>query len=773
MDAYTGLFDESSIKECVSRVKDYPIVSALQSIGIFPVKNSGNNTSFICPFHSDHDPSLKVYTNKHGVQKLHCFPCNRDYDFLDMVEQTYHTKDFTETLQKACDVLGIPFPKKSGWISYAEKIYKRPVISRADYHHLDGSYAFTKIRLKPTEAEAKEGKKFPRYGRIINDRWQTSIDDIPDLPTVYGDLTRFKEAVKAGKPVFYVEGEKDCDTLTRRGLPAVTCGGSSDFREDVTPLFTGAYLYILADNDEPGRKLAERIERETKNTIYSVIAIPTPDLEKGDITDFFEGYTGTKEKAPDNDSAAETEEVIHEKASIADFNRMCNDALHNFRARFHSFKLLKDGTTVATGVRHDRVYDFITTRYQYLHTAKNCFVYENGAFRSDYSRYILDRIGELIYPQFRTARTKSAILELIMQDSKNYISQDIHSQINCYPKRWICFRNGMYDVCNGTMIPHNPEYRCFNQIPWEYEPGRIFKPEEKNWIEYFLNFISGNDPDKRELFLEFLGLSMTPDDSFHKCIILLGPGGNGKSTLGNLFVSVIGMENCSFVNMDCFSDQFATSMCVGKLFNFGSDTSSDAMMNIKNLRSALSFDYISANKKYGDQFSTKLYAKMMFAANDLPLAENDVSEGLFRRLIPLRINQKPERIIPDLGDKLKEQVPYLISIAVEALKTMYERGGLLELPEAEAELNIYKKDSDSVSGWLGDWLGDSCVKENYSVSAYDAYVDYEEYCRTADRMPKKRTRFYKDLRAKGFKVDKGTGNKLRVFGLSLDSQIPR
>ena len=109
-----------------------------------------------------------------------------------------------------------------------------------------------------------------------------------DLKSVYGNLKALNKAISEGKPIFIPEGEKDVDTLTERGYTAITYGGSGDWQSEFATLFKTADVYILADNDEPGRKVANAILSDLKGIAKSAtVIVPVPDIPKADISDYF------------------------------------------------------------------------------------------------------------------------------------------------------------------------------------------------------------------------------------------------------------------------------------------------------------------------------------------------------------------------------------------------------------------------------------------------------------------------------------------------------
>lgn len=99
----------------------------------------------------------------------------------------------------------------------------------------------------------------------------------------------------AGKRLVMVcEGEKDCDALTAFGAVA-TCnpegasGAASAYTTERWAALTRAHVVIFPDNDDPGRKHAQRIAEAIYPLAASVRIVALPDLpEKGDASDWLE-----------------------------------------------------------------------------------------------------------------------------------------------------------------------------------------------------------------------------------------------------------------------------------------------------------------------------------------------------------------------------------------------------------------------------------------------------------------------------------------------------
>jgi len=86
-------------------------------------------------------------------------------------------------------------------------------------------------------------------------------------------------------PVWVVEGEKDVDSLTALGLPAVTSGSTStDEHADWTPL-AGREVVIWPDNDEAGKNYADRVAEALGQIGVSVSRVDVGALGLADKED--------------------------------------------------------------------------------------------------------------------------------------------------------------------------------------------------------------------------------------------------------------------------------------------------------------------------------------------------------------------------------------------------------------------------------------------------------------------------------------------------------
>jgi archaellum biogenesis ATPase FlaH len=88
--------------------------------------------------------------------------------------------------------------------------------------------------------------------------------------------------------VFIVEGEKDADRIFSEGFTATTNpGGAGKWLPEFNEYFRSRYVAIIPDNDDAGRKHAQKVAESICDIAASVKIIELPDLPpKGDVSDF-------------------------------------------------------------------------------------------------------------------------------------------------------------------------------------------------------------------------------------------------------------------------------------------------------------------------------------------------------------------------------------------------------------------------------------------------------------------------------------------------------
>lgn len=215
-----------------------------------------------CPAHEDRTASLSISPGDDGRVLLHCHAGCRLEDIASAagIEMTDLFADDTKPKQRSRIV--------------------------AEYDYLDeiGERLYQVVRLEPKSFRQRK----PEGGG-----WNWSVKGVRRVLYRLPDLI----GLGPGTVVFVVEGEKDADALAKLGLQATTnAGGADKWTPDFAEQLSGFRVVVLPDNDEPGRKHAERVCESLKAAggVHAVLDLPgLPD--KGDVSDWISNG-GTKDK---------------------------------------------------------------------------------------------------------------------------------------------------------------------------------------------------------------------------------------------------------------------------------------------------------------------------------------------------------------------------------------------------------------------------------------------------------------------------------------------
>lgn len=623
-----------------------------------------------CPAHDDRQASLTVTKGRDSVL-IHCHAnCSIENVLL-------------AAGLKMSDLFYQEKRTGSSWQAYIESREKKKIEAVYNYVSSNGSYAFTKVRM--------QAKKMI-YGTLANERFTYGLGGRTrkELCAVYAPdgVQAINKAVSEGKPIFIPEGEKDADTLAKQGYTAFSYGGVNDWVADMAQLCKGAVVYVLADNDEPGQRVANTIQSDLQGIAKSAkVIVPVPDTPKADISDYFAA----------GHSKAEFEGLLQQDRAVTE--KRAEGNMPDL-SQFH----LVNNKGVPAGVFDEAIFKYIKGQQDLFVCGGTVYIYDGGYFKADVSGARLKTmISKLIYPQFIKSTTLKRIYDRFLCDISLEVSFE---ELNRYPAHWICFENGMYDCKEKRLLPHSPKYKAVNQIPHEYKPGAV---HEGKRTEEFLKFICP-EPDSREMLLQFSGYAHTKDVGQQKFLVLLGEGGSGKSTFIRLMEASVGSRNLSNISLTDLQQRFASFGLMGKLLNSCADLEISALEDTAIIKKVLGEDTLRAEQKGRDAISFKNYAKLIFSTNELPVVKAEKTNGFYRRLLVLPMNRVPEKKNPNLLNELLQEIDYFVWLSVQALERMYEKEIIITSAESEKAVAQLRMDSDTVQAFLVE----SCVLEDGS-----------------------------------------------------------
>ena len=459
----------------------------------------------------------------------------------------------------------------------------------------------------------------------------------------------------------------------------------------------------------------------------------------------------------------------YEPGTVYEYPDICPDELH----RFHHHD--KKGNP--TSVYDFRILTFLSKKMNILIVGGTPYIYQHGSYVADQNgSQLKTAIRRLIYKPLIKSTTIERVYRLFLTDSE---LQAEPKEMNSYPAHWINFLNGFYDPVEKRMISHDPKYRSINQIPHEYHPeDEPSGAEAEKWLAFITP-----EPDDREMLMQYCGYCMTMDTRQQKFLILLGSGGTGKSTLIKILETIIGSDNTSNISLKELTQRFASFGLLGKLLNSCADLELGALEDTSLIKKVLGEDTLRAEQKGKDAVSFKNYAKLIFSTNELPLVLSEKTNGFFRRLLILTMNQQPTTVITDYLERLLGEIDYFIHHFVQALERMYTDGSITESNGSKRAVKTLWNESDTVEAWLED----NCITEfqtdfrlttteevlnHYKVDRTRLYFNYKQWCADTDRTELKQTSFYSSLRLKRFTECKSNGIRY-IRGIAFNEETDR
>lgn len=172
-----------------------------------------------CPAHEDRQASLSV-TQAENKILLHCHAGCDIHSILKTINLTMRDL-FTEE-------------------------EKEHIIAEYNYTDETNQLLYQVCRWQP--------KKFTQRRPLPGGKWANNLENVERVPY------RLQEIINSKDIILIVEGEKDVEfARSLKFIATCNSGGAGKWREEWSKYFDKRIVYILPDNDEPGRKHAQYV----------------------------------------------------------------------------------------------------------------------------------------------------------------------------------------------------------------------------------------------------------------------------------------------------------------------------------------------------------------------------------------------------------------------------------------------------------------------------------------------------------------------------------
>lgn len=743
----------------------------LESIArdLFEVKSASRGELIgLCPVHEDKKPSFSYNPSK---DLCCCFGCGFKGDIIKLWWTVKGYGDEKEGFKAFCEEFGIsdglnPLtpkkdrpPKKD--LPPLNDIYERlgPIpedwISKLARTRAwsPGALEWLGIRQQ-THYQKKDTKQvnrirkperlaipiFDAAGDIRNIRLYKPGGKVGKFPKImswgadFGETRLFPPVPRIDGTILLCEGEPDTICAISQGFNAITqTSKPKKWTKDQLEYFKSRDVVIAFDADQPGQMYAtEFAGPELLKVAKSVRILTWPDFmgrrddgewpEKNgqDLTDFFVKHKQIPvdlQRLIDAADHFEPPESLIDPQAYNFFERGVNDRL-SFKPRLLAEKIMEE--------------------FKLLYCPDTSILYRwNGRYWEDYAdEHLKGTALKMLGIEATQGRVQDAVFQAKALSTIPY-GRMINDRI-----KWLCVKNGMLNIETFELRDHDPEFFA------TYELGVTFNPDSKDRCDRWLQFL-GETVQTKEVIdqvQEFFGYCFYKKMPFAKCMLLLGPGSDGKSTLLKILMAMIGAENCASVNFNEMEDQFLRSTLYQKSINVCGEVGSKIIESTY-FKAVTSGDRINAAFKHQNAFTFEPFCKMFFSGNKMARVK-DTSDGLYRRLLPVKFKQQfmegDPKTDPFLEEKLLAELSEIFLWSLVGLQRLLKNRRFTTCEETVNLMMDYKRLNNPVLCFVQD---ECQLKEAAKTKKDEVFKRYEKYCTDNKYRPYSRENFFRELYA--------------------------
>lgn len=279
------------------------------------------------------------------------------------------------------------------------------------------------------------------------------------------------------------------------------------------------------------------------------------------------------------------------------------------------------------------------------------------------------------------------------------------------------------DARRPVLREHDSDYFTTVRLPYPYDPEAACP----NWLAFLAQTL--RDEEYIRLVQQFAGYLLMPTLKYRKFLLGLGEGATGKGTLVSTLCAMVGEENVSGVPLHQFGQRFGLTPTLGKALNWCDETVHFIDPNTEEtLKAFVAGTSMTFDRKNRDAIFASPTAKVIITSNSEP-RWNDRSMGTWDRvlLVPFEHRVEEDDRIPDLGDKLKQELPGILNWAIVGMDDLEHNGGFVRPGRNDELLAQYRCDCDPARAFLLD---------NYTFSPNAAgclpkqsvYKSYRDFC---------------------------------------------
>lgn len=283
------------------------------------------------------------------------------------------------------------------------------------------------------------------------------------------------------------------------------------------------------------------------------------------------------------------------------------------------------------------------------------------------------------------------------------------------------------------------------------------------WIKFLKDiFFRGEDKEKEtqeiiECIQKCIGYTLCGSTREQIMFLLYGNGSNGKSTFTEVIGKIMGDYGDS-ISSDILIQQrtpnnsaiYSLAKLQGKRYLETGETEEGAKLAESLVKRITGGDLITAQFKFGNEFSYKPNFKLWMSTNNKPIIRG-TDLGIWRRIFPfpfLRSFTEKEKN-KDLPEQLEQELPMILGWAIKGFQ-QYQKDGGIDMPEClKPEYKAYKIKMDIIT----QFIEKNCtIIPNYHTKIQTLFKNYKDWAKDEADYVMKASKFEEEMVKKGFDI---------------------
>ena len=371
----------------------------------------------------------------------------------------------------------------------------------------------------------------------------------------------------------------------------------------------------------------------------------------------------------------------------------------------------------------------------YLHVRTHYEPIEEATLRSKIYAFLdkckkQNRQGDLV-PFVATPAVVNGVMDAVAAivhlanhpNTKPPVWLEGYAAINPPAEKLVSLKNGIFQMDQDVLFPHNIGFFTMNSLPFEYNKNA----QCPTWMA-FLDQVWGDDPQSIDLLQEYFGYILSGDSTQQKFLNIIGPRRSGKGTINKVLVDLLGQHNTVAPQLEELCDTFGLQPWLNKLLASFTDARAPERNRsavVSQLLRIVGGDTVTVNRKNKEAWNGYLPTRIIMYSNEvLQLTEN--SNALTGRMLVLKMTKSfYGQEDTELAHKLSKELSGIFLWAIEGQKRRLARGGYFNQPQSGHEyLELFSELGNPIGTFIDDAL---VVTPEGEVDKDDLFIVYKHW----------------------------------------------